>query len=134
MIVLIDGVKYRLLIPEKESYLERHIEENYKSIFGKDAIYFPKQKIKSRAGIGTIPDAFLITFSPQPKWCIMEVELATHSVYNHVFPQLTKFRRAIEDSSTRRHLTEFFMISLNQILLWRLSSNSILDREKFTRL
>jgi hypothetical protein len=108
MIVLIDGVKYHLLIPEKESYLEKHIEENYEAIFGKDSIYFPKKKIKSKAGIGTIPDAFLITFGPQLKWSIVEVELSSHPVYNHVFPQLTKFRRAIEDASTRRHLTEFF--------------------------
>ncbi|MHC4791977.1 MAG: hypothetical protein ACYS8Y_11170 [Planctomycetota bacterium] len=108
MLILIDGVKYHLLTPEKEAYLERNIEENYRAIFGKDSIYFPKKKIKSRAGIETIPDAFLITFGPKLKWSIVEVELASHPVYNHVFPQLTKFRRAAEDSSTRRHLTEFF--------------------------
>jgi len=108
MIVLIDGVKYRLLVSEKEAYLEGKIEENYQAIFGKDSIYFPKKKIKSRAGIGTIPDAFIITFSPQPKWCIVEVELASHPVYSHVFPQLSKFRRAIEAGTTSRHLTEFF--------------------------
>jgi len=108
MIVLIDGVKYHLLIPEKESDLESHIEENYEAIFGKDSIYFPKKKIKSKAGIGTIPDAFVIAFGSQLKWSILEVELASHPVYNHVFPQLTKFRRAIEDSYTRRHLTDFF--------------------------
>ena len=108
MIVLIDGVIYRLLVPEKEAYLERYVEENYKFIFGNDSIYFPKKKITSRAGIGTIPDAFLINFNPQPKWSIVEIELASHPVYKHVFPQLTKFRRAIEDSSTRGNLTEFF--------------------------
>ena len=78
MIVLIDGVKYRLLIPEKEADLERQIEKNYRAIFGKDSVYFPKKRIRSKASIGTVPDAFLMIFSPKLTWCILEVELASH--------------------------------------------------------
>lgn len=29
MIVLIDGVKYRLMRPESEAWLEKRVEENY---------------------------------------------------------------------------------------------------------
>lgn len=108
MIVLIDGVKYILVAPENEADLEKRIEENYRQIFGEKAIYFPKKKIRSKAGIGTIPDAFLILPDQKLKWCILEVELASHPVYDHVFPQLTKFRRAIEDSTSRKKITEFF--------------------------
>jgi len=108
MVVLIDGIKYIYLTPDSEATLEGQIEENHKHIFGEKSIYFPKKKIRSKAGIGTIPDAFLIIPRKRLKWCILEVELASHSVYDHVFPQLTKFRRAIEDSASRKKITEFF--------------------------
>jgi len=108
MVILIDGVKYTYLTPENEAELEVQIEDNHKHIFGESSIYFPKKKIRSKAGIGTIPDAYLIMPGKKPRWCILEVELASHSVYNHVFPQLTKFRRAIEDSASRRKIRDFF--------------------------
>ncbi len=108
MIILIDGVKYRHLTPESEATLENQIEENHKHIFGEDSIYFPKKKIKSKAGIGTIPDAYIIIPGKKLKWCILEVELASHSVYDHVFPQLTKFRRAIDNGGSRKKIRDFF--------------------------
>jgi len=114
MIVLIDGVKYRYLTPESEAVLEGQIEENHKHIFGEDSIYFSKKKIRSKAGIGTIPDAFIIIPDSKLKWCILEVELATHSVYDHVFPQLTKFRRAIENSSSRKKIRDFFYNTITE--------------------
>jgi len=108
MIVLIDGVKYRLMRPESEAWLERRIEENYQHIFGDEAHYFPKKKIRSKAGIGTIPDAFAIYFDRVAKWAVIEVELASHPVYHHVFPQLAKFGRALEDGASRRKIVDFF--------------------------
>jgi len=108
MVVLIDGIRYWLAIPELESVLEKQVEDNYKHIFGEYSFYFPKKKIKSKAGIGTIPDAFVIYFDPKPRWAIIEVELASHSVYNHVFPQLTKFKRALDDIVSRRKIADFF--------------------------
>lgn len=108
MVVLIDGVRYWLATPEKESVLEKRVEGNHRHIFGEHSFYFSKKKIKSKAGIGTIPDAFVIYFDPKPNWAIIEVELASHSVYNHVFPQLTKFKRALEDGVSRRKIADFF--------------------------
>ena len=66
MLVLIDGVRYTLMTPDSESTLEKNIVENYRHIFGQDSICFDKKKIKSNAGIGTIPDAFIITFGHEP--------------------------------------------------------------------
>lgn len=108
MIVLIDGVRYRLRTPENEAVLEKWIEGNYRYIFGEKSFYFPKKKIQSKARIGTFPDAYLIIFDGKPKWCILEVELASHSVYDHVFPQLTKFRRAVESGTSRKKIADFF--------------------------
>lgn len=114
MVIFIDDVKYNYLTPEIEAVLEGQIENNYKHIFGENSIYFPKKKIRSKAGIGTIPDAFIIIPGKKLMWCILEVELASHSVYNHVFPQLTKFRRAIENSSSRKKIRDFFYNTITE--------------------
>ncbi|MBE0534523.1 MAG: hypothetical protein IH624_02560 [Phycisphaerae bacterium] len=108
MFVLVDGVKYKLISPQDEMWLEKRVEENYRHIFGEEVYYFPKKKIKSKAGIGTIPDAYVIIPGRPVRWCIVEVELASHSVYDHVFPQLTKFRKAIEDGESRKKIRDFF--------------------------
>lgn len=115
MIILIDGIKYRLITPENEAALEMAIQSNCEHIFGPDSFYFDKKKmIKSRAGVASIPDSYVIFFDPTPKWCILEVELASHPIYDHLIPQLTKFNRGIEDSSTRKKLVELFYSTFNE--------------------
>jgi predicted transport protein len=115
MIVLIDGVRYRLVIPVNEDVLEKAIKSNFKHIFGPDSFYLDVKKlIKSKAGIASIPDGYLILFEPKPRWCILEVELASHSIYDHIVPQLTKFNRGIENSSSRKKLVEIFYSSINE--------------------
>ena len=108
MIVLIDGVRYRLVIPDNEAALEVAIKSNFQHIFGPDSFYFDiKSKIKSKAGVVSIPDGYVIFFTPKKaRWAIIEVELASHSIYNHVIPQLSKFNSGIEDSSARRKLVD----------------------------
>ena len=114
MVVLIDGVRYRLVNPESEAAFEQTIRNNHRHIFGPDSFYFDlKRKIRSSAAIGSIPDGYVIFFDPNPKWCILEVELASHPLYDHVIPQLTKFNRAIDNSSTRRKLVDMFYKMLN---------------------
>lgn len=105
MIILVDGVRYLITKPKNEEELEAIIEKNSKYIFGDDSFYFNfKRKIKSGSGIGSIPDAYLIVFEPLPKWYILEIELSTHPLYNHVIPQLTKFNRGIEQSSGKNKI------------------------------
>jgi len=119
MIILIDGVKYILKNPDNEDDLEKIIEKNYKYIFGEESFYFNfKRKLKSKSGIGSIPDGYLIVFNNTPEWYILEVELASHPLYDHIIPQLTKFNRGIEDPSTKRSLIDMFYdeIKTNLIL------------------
>ena len=61
-----------------------------------------------KGGVVSIPDGYAIFFTSPKKarWAIIEVELASHPVYEHVIPQLSKFNRGIEDSSTRKKLVE----------------------------
>jgi len=115
MIVLIDGVRYKLITPQNEAALEKAIQSNCEHIFGPHSFYFDKKKlIKSKAGVASIPDGYVIFFDPKPKWCILEVELASHQVYDHLIPQLTKFNRGIEDASTRRKLVDMLYTAINQ--------------------
>ena len=107
MIVLIDGIRYQLTTPKSEAVLENAIQSNCEHIFGPDSFYFDiKKKIKSKAGVASIPDGYVIFFTPKPRWAIIEVELASHPIHNHVIPQLNKFNIGIEDSSTRKKLVE----------------------------
>ena len=107
MVVLVDGVEYRLIRPDNEQALEDAVKLNHTYIFGHDSLYFDlKRKMKSTAGVATIPDGYVILFDPKPRWCIVEVELSSHPLYDHVVAQLTKFNRAIENTGTRRQIIE----------------------------
>lgn len=107
MKVLIDGVTYRLVKPDDEATLEKAIQTNSKYIFGENSFYFDVKKIiRSKAGVASIPDGYAILFEPKPRWCIVEVELASHPIYEHVISQLSKFNRGIEDTQTRKNIVD----------------------------
>jgi len=107
MIVLIDGIRYQLTTPKSEAVLENAIQSNCEHIFGPDSFYFDiKKKIRTPARVASIPDGYVIFFMPKPRWAIVEVELASHPVYDHVIPQLGKFNKGFEDNSTRKKLVE----------------------------
>jgi len=115
MIVLIDGVRYRLVIPDNEAALEEAIKSNFHHIFGPDSFYIDVKKLlKSKSGVASIPDGYVILFEPKARWCILEVELASHSIYDHIVPQLTKFNRGIENSSSRKKIVEIFYSIINE--------------------
>jgi hypothetical protein len=108
VVVLVDGVEYRLTRPENEKALEDAIRANHRHVFGSDSLYFDlKRKMRSRAGVATIPDAYVIVFDPKPRWCIVEVELSSHPLYDHIVAQLTKFNRGIENTGTRRQVIDY---------------------------
>ncbi|MBN2187509.1 MAG: DUF2924 domain-containing protein [Dehalococcoidia bacterium] len=101
--LLIDSVKYEEWKPATEDEFEQVVKEHAKDIFGEDSIYFDiKQRIRSKAGIGSIPDGYALTFGDTPCWYIVEVELSSHPLYEHIVPQMTKFSRAINDLNAQR--------------------------------
>lgn len=100
-----DGVRYQREEFVLENTFEKKVLSQYKHIFGQKAILFDKHKLKSTSGIGTIPDAFVLC-PDKKKWYVIEVELASHSVYNHIVPQITKFKVALNGS--RRKIVTFF--------------------------
>ncbi len=107
MRVLIDGVCYDRVTPESEAWLEKAVQANCEHVFGPDSFYLDiKSLIKSKAGVGSIPDGYVIFFTPRPRWAVVEIELASHSVYNHLVPQLSRFNKGIADNTTRRQLVD----------------------------
>lgn len=87
-----------------EAEIESVVEENYEDIFGPDAIYITKKKIFSSEGVGTIPDGFVIDLG-RKQWFLIEAELANHSLWQHIAPQVAKQIIAAGQVSTRALLT-----------------------------
>jgi predicted transport protein len=106
--LLIDGVRYRLWTPkDEEKQFHPMIKEHFKEIFGSDSLYFDiRQTLKSKSGIGSIPDAYVITLSKPYQWYIVENELAVHQVYKHIVPQVSSFMRGIQELSSQREVRD----------------------------
>ena len=106
-IILIDGVKYEERTPANEDELEQAVKEHAEDIFGEDSIYFDiKHKLKSKAGIGSIPDGYVIILGDQPHWHIVEVELSSHPLYEHIVPQVSRFINGIKNPSTQKDIAD----------------------------
>ena len=77
--LLIDGVRYLETPPKDEDELEKMVVEHAQEIFGGNSIYLDlKHKIKSKSGVGSIPDGYAIILGKSPQWHIVEVELSSH--------------------------------------------------------
>jgi len=106
-VLLKDGVPFLLHTYGNESELEDIFAEHVQKIFGPSAVLFSKRKIKSKAGIGSIPDAFVLDVD-RAVWFVVEVELASHPLFDHVVGQIAKFRRAISNPPTLTRLKQAF--------------------------
>jgi len=105
--LLIDGVTYEVWTPSNEDEFEQIVKEHAKDIFGEESIYLDiKHKLKSKSGIGSIPDGYVIIFGDQPHWHIVEVELSSHPLYEHIVPQVSKFISGIKNPSTQREIVD----------------------------
>jgi predicted transport protein len=109
VIILIEGTKYFLSVPEKEKVLEDMVKEHYKEIFGEDSIYFEvKQKITSKHGVGSIPDGYVISLLKPFEWYIVEGELSIHPLHEHITDQLNRFMIGVKNPATQKELVELF--------------------------
>jgi hypothetical protein len=120
--LLIDGVKYEEWEISDEDELEQMVIKHAQDIFGENSIYFDKkQKLKSLAGVGSIPDGLVIMFGSVPQWHIVEVELSSHDPYAHIVPQVDKFINGIDNQNTRNKLVDTLYNVIN--------SDELLKRE-----
>jgi hypothetical protein len=121
--LLIDGVKYDLWTPSTEDEFERVVKEHAQEIFGEESIYFDiKQKLKSGSGIGSIPDGYVIVFGDSPEWHIIEVELSSHPLYEHIVSQVSKFINGISNPNIQRGIVNAIdgELTRNFFLRWML--------------
>lgn len=105
--LLIDGVKYELWTPKKEVE-EFHplVKEHYKEIFGGSSIFIEGSRLESGSGKGSIPDGFVITPNEIPQWYIVEMELSTHQLYDHIVNQVGRFINGIKTTATQKKIIE----------------------------
>jgi predicted transport protein len=100
----------------KEKDLENLMFTNGKCLFGHSTILIDaKKRIDNKALGGTIPDAFLFDLKDvdNPEFYLIEVELAKHSFYNHIFPQITKFFAFYKNPESQSELIEKLYTIIN---------------------
>ena len=112
--LLIDSVKYEEWPPANEGEFEQIVKEHAKDIFGEQSIYLDiKHKIRTKSGIVSIPDGYVIILGDQPHWHIVEVELSSHPLYEHIVPQVSKFINGIKNPSTQRDIVDTLYQEIN---------------------
>jgi len=107
--IYMDGNKFTEIIFSEESEFEKVVKRNSKTLFGSKTIYFDlKNKVDTRSLGSSIPDGFLFDFKDKenPEFYIVEVELAKHDFYKHIFPQITKFFAFFKNAASRNNLIE----------------------------
>jgi predicted transport protein len=109
MDIIVNGTKLSQYKYNNEDEFEMDIIHASKSLFGKKSVYIDyKRKISGNVLGNSIPDGFLIDFSDEnaPDFYIVEVELAKHDFYKHIFPQITKFFAFFTSSQSRNDLAD----------------------------
>jgi predicted transport protein len=116
-----------------ETDFEREVVENSKLFFGVSSIYIDaKKKIETKNLGNSIPDGFLfdLTDKDNPEFYLVEVELAKHDFFKHIFPQITKFFGFFKNSKSQADLVEkIFTIINNDNDLKREFKKHLADRE-----
>ncbi|MBU2576769.1 MAG: hypothetical protein KKF50_03535 [Nanoarchaeota archaeon] len=107
--VYCNGVKLEKQTFNLEEDFEREVKNNSKKLFGNKTIYLDtKKKIESISLGGSIPDGLLFDLEdPEDiKFYLVEVELAKHPFYEHIFPQITKFFAFYKNPVSQNNLIE----------------------------
>jgi predicted transport protein len=118
---------------DREVDFEREVVANSKLFFGTDSIYIDaKKKIEAKSLGNSIPDGFLFDLADKdnPEFYLVEVELATHDFFRHIFPQVTKYFGFFKNSKSQADLVEkIFTIVNNDSELRREFKKHLGDKE-----
>ena len=116
MTIIGNGKRYSQLEFATEKDFEEDIVASSKILFGKNTIYInAKKKVDSKSLGGAVPDGFFFDFgdSTDPQFYVVEVELSSHSFYNHVFPQITKFFAFFKNTKLQKSLVDKIFSIIN---------------------
>lgn len=111
-----------------EQELEQVVKDHSEDIFGPDSIYLPKSLIRTPEGTGTIPDGVVIDLSTR-RWFIIEAELSSHSVWNHIAPQVAKQLIACSQPASVRATTEMVINRVKEDAKFRVKFEELEVRE-----
>jgi predicted transport protein len=109
MDIIVDGIKLSQYKYTNEDEFETDIIQASKALFGEKSVYIDyKRKISGNNLGSSIPDGFLLDFSNEnnPDFYIVEVELAKHDFFKHIFPQITKFFSFFRNNQSRNDLVD----------------------------
>lgn len=109
MIVLVDGRTFAEQKYALEDEFEADVVASHRAFFGKDAIYVDaKKKISSKSLGGSVPDGFVFDMADPDnrEFYLVEIELAAHDFYKHIFPQVTKFFAFYRSKTRQKELVE----------------------------
>jgi len=98
---------------ENENELENFVfeERSLNRFFSEDRLFLGKESkklIKTKVGIGTIPDGILLDIE-NSNFFIIENELMIHDVFKHIVRQIIKFVVSIRNKETITKLRDVFM-------------------------
>jgi predicted transport protein len=118
--LIIDGVKYDLWTPkDEEKEFHPMVKAHYREIFDEDALYFDvKHTLKAPSKIGSIPDAYVISFR-RGEWYVVENELSSHPVFDHIVNQLTRFLNGIKNQEARNQILDALYGGIDNDVLLR---------------
>ena len=109
-VLLKDGVHYYLHQHQAESDLQRLVEQNIEHIFGESTIFLPGKRIgvpRGQKGAKGIPDGFVVLIK-EKRWAIIEVELASHPIHDHIISQVSRFNQAWKKGETTKEMVDIF--------------------------
>lgn len=92
-----------------ERDFEEVLRNNTQLLFGMSTIYIDlKAKIDTVSLGGSVPDGLLFDLKnvDSPEFYLVEVELAKHDFYRHIFPQITRFFAFFRNSKAQNELIE----------------------------
>ena len=116
MIVLLNGRKHTEHAYTHEADFEQDIILHRRSLFGPAAVYIDaKKKIASQSLGAAVPDGFLFDLSDprNREFYLIEVELAKHDFFKHIFPQITKFFAFFTNPARQKELVEGLFAAIN---------------------
>jgi predicted transport protein len=127
--LIIDGVKYKPWTPkDEEKEFHPMVRNCSKEIFGENSLYFDvKHVLKTASGIGSIPDAYVINLSKPFEWYVIENELASHPVYDHIVKQLTKFINGIANQNTKNQVLDMLYDEINKDNVLKATIQKLID-------
>lgn len=109
-VLLKDGVHFYLHNHQNEMELQKLVEQNIDHIFGEDTFFLPGKRIgvpRGQKGAKGIPDGFVVLIK-EKKWAIIEVELASHPIHDHIISQVSRFNQAWKKGETTKEMVDLF--------------------------